>query len=276
MNKNVIGGVDGGRAGQGSRSPSGQTRCVNDAVVSGKCINLSGEASTGSLTGFQSTHSKLSVSVSNGGNSSDRGVSKGHSSRRNEHGVAADGSPVQRRVMMDSRSGEGLLRRLHLGNYQPSPVRRTYIEKKDGKQRPLGIPTVFDRMVQQAIHQVFNSLCSYVEQKLGLEINGEKSALRPVKELSYLGFSFKGKRIVVSEETMAEFKYRLKELSNRNWSVSMSYRMKALRNYIGGWMGYYGLSAVYSIWNRSVATSAHWYVLLACLETPQEAIPEPA
>ena len=108
MNKNVIGGADGGRAGPGSRSPSGQTRCVNDAVVSGKCINLSGEASSGSLTGFQSTHSKLSVSASNGGDSTDRGVSKRHSSRGNEHGVVADGSPVQRRFMMDSRSGEGL------------------------------------------------------------------------------------------------------------------------------------------------------------------------
>ena len=47
---------------------------------------------------------------------------------------------------------------------------------------------------------------------------------------------------------MAGFKYRLKELSNRNWSVSMSYRMKELRNYIRGWMGYFGLSAVYSVW----------------------------
>jgi hypothetical protein len=53
----------------------------------------------------------------------------------------------------------------------------------------------------------FTYLCSFVEQKLGLAINSEKSAERPVKELSYLGFSFKGKRIVVSEESMAEFKY---------------------------------------------------------------------
>ena len=45
MDKNVIGGAEGGRAGQGSRSPSGQTRCVNGAVVSRKIINLPGEAS---------------------------------------------------------------------------------------------------------------------------------------------------------------------------------------------------------------------------------------
>ena len=69
MNKNVIAGADGGRACPGSRSLSGQTGCLNDAGVSGKCINLSGEASTGSLTGFESTHSKSSVPVSNGGDS---------------------------------------------------------------------------------------------------------------------------------------------------------------------------------------------------------------
>ena len=94
MNKNVIGGADGGRAGQGSQSPSGQTRCLNDAVVSGQYLNLSGEVSTGGLTGFQSTHLKSGVSASNGGDSADREVSKGHSSRGHEYGVAVDGNPV--------------------------------------------------------------------------------------------------------------------------------------------------------------------------------------
>ena len=44
---------------------------------------------------------------------------------------------------------------------------------------------------------------------MGLEVNRDKSAVRPIKELGYPGFSFKGRGIVVSENSMAEFKYRL-------------------------------------------------------------------
>ncbi len=53
---------------------------------------------------------------------------------------------------------EDLLRRVHSGAYRASPSRRVYIPKADGRQRPLGIATLEDKIVQRAVAEVLNAV----------------------------------------------------------------------------------------------------------------------
>jgi RNA-directed DNA polymerase len=48
--------------------------------------------------------------------------------------------------------------RLHAGRYQARPSRRAYIPKADGRQRPLGIATLEDKIVQRAVVEVLNAI----------------------------------------------------------------------------------------------------------------------
>lgn len=53
---------------------------------------------------------------------------------------------------------EGLSARLKRGGYRPPPVRRVYIPKGDGRQRPLGIPSLEDKIVQWVVSQVLTAI----------------------------------------------------------------------------------------------------------------------
>ena len=60
---------------------------------------------------------------------------------------------------------QGLSERLQRGAYRATPVRRAYIEKADGRQRPLGIPALEDKIVQSVTAQIFSVI--WEEEFLG-------------------------------------------------------------------------------------------------------------
>ena len=77
-------------------------------------------------------------------------------SNKGAHGV--DGMTVDELLRYLKENGAQLRQAIQDGKYRPNPVRRVEIPKDNGKKRKLGIPTVVDRVVQQAIAQVLTPI----------------------------------------------------------------------------------------------------------------------
>ncbi|TWH57792.1 RNA-directed DNA polymerase [Desulfitobacterium sp. LBE] len=78
--------------------------------------------------------------------------------KKNKGAGGIDGMQVKELLPYLRDHKEELLESLREGTYRPSPVRRVEIPKENGTTRKLGIPTVVDRLIQQAIAQVLSPI----------------------------------------------------------------------------------------------------------------------
>ena len=82
---------------------------------------------------------------------------------------------------------------LEVGQYRPSPVRRVEIDKPDGGKRQLGIPTITDRVIQQAIAQVLTPIFDpdFSENSFGVRPNRNgQQAVKQVQSIIKTGRRF--------------------------------------------------------------------------------------
>lgn len=113
--------------------------------------------------------------------------------KRNHGAPGIDGMSVEQALPWLQEHRAELLQSIREGKYNPSPVRRKEIPKPDGGVRKLGIPTVVDRIIQQAIAQqlqpIYEPLFSDVSYGYRPKRSGQQ-AVRQVKKYAEQGYTY--------------------------------------------------------------------------------------
>ena len=99
-------------------------------------------------------------------------------------------------------------------------------------------------------NRVMHTLTKWIEQKLGLKVNATKTHVCRPSKLKYLGFGFykspQAKQWTARphESSVEKFQRRLKKLSKRSWSISMTDRIAMLNSVTRGWINYFAIGAM--------------------------------
>ena len=100
---------------------------------------------------------------------------------------------------------------------------------------------------EKAANRVLASITKYIEKKLGLKVNAEKSKITRPTQTKYLGFSFwmskggkwKPKPHLKSYQKLIR---KLKQLTDRSWSISLDNRIKKINYVVRGWINYFRIA----------------------------------
>ena len=98
---------------------------------------------------------------------------------------------------------------------------------------------------EKAGRRVMASLTRFIERRLKLQINTEKSAVARPWHRSFLGFTVKddpGFRRCIADKAVTRFKDRVRELTRRHRGVSLEKMIADLNPFVRGWAGYFGFS----------------------------------
>lgn len=101
---------------------------------------------------------------------------------------------------------------------------------------------------RRAAERVLGSCKQYLETKLKLKVNTEKSKAGSPLKLKFLGFALyktgKGTGIRVHEKSMKKFKEKLKGITKRNRGRSVQQILEELKLYTTGWLNYYAIAGM--------------------------------
>ncbi|MCM3619750.1 group II intron reverse transcriptase/maturase [Sutcliffiella horikoshii] len=101
---------------------------------------------------------------------------------------------------------------------------------------------------EKAANRVMDSIVRFIEKKLGLIVNLEKSKISRPKDLKFLGFGYyydsKSKKYQLRPhpDSVQKFQRKLRKLTKRNWSIRLDYRIIKLKQVIIGWVNYFRVS----------------------------------
>jgi RNA-directed DNA polymerase len=97
---------------------------------------------------------------------------------------------------------------------------------------------------QKAGERVLSSVTRYLEEKLRLQVNQEKSAAAPVQERQFLGYRILGDgRLVIAPRSLERVKRRIRQITRRNRGISLEQMIRELNSYVTGWVTYFRYAA---------------------------------